>query len=455
MLHSCKILLAGVLLVAGCEADTIERYPYHTHDDDDDDGLDFDWDVDGDVDVDLEADADLNVDVDVDVNADFDIASRIGDALDRVTDATRGTITISNDPNRGYYTTPTSRPSATLRPRTPRPTTRPTRTTRPTPGDVQKPDRVVRDPRDRARDRRTRDRRTRDRGNTGSVDNDRGRADSGNDNARDNTNTSGSSGNDNARDNTNTSGSSGNDNARDNTNRSGSSGNDNARDNTNRSGSSGSSGNDNARDNTNRSGSGGNASGSGGNNNGSNNNAIEQQIAVEVGELFRLTTTGANITLAVEDAGGNAVQGALLRLSNDSLRKLFLVRELNEHQLVVRSTTGTRRVPLTGRGSGIEWELESEGTREVTLNIQGGLVPDHLSANIAVRLHLVTVSGTRLSSTARTANIALRSGRGSVTFVLQEADTRLSFSGGCYRWVVESLSSNRVMFGDEFGNRCR
>ena len=387
-----------MLLVASCQADTIERYPYHTHeDDDDDDDFDLDWDIDGDID--LKAEADLDVDVDVDVDADFDIASKIGDALDRVTDrvtdATRGSIIITNDPHRNTYTTrPADRPTRTLRPtRTPRPTTRPTRTTRPTttPTPTSRPTtRPTRPTRPTTRPTRTTRPTTDDvqKPNRGEP-----RAGSGNDNAS-NTDT-----------NSNT----------------------------------------NANTNTNADTSG---SGAGGNSSG------ERPLKVEVGELFHLTEIGASTTLAVEDADGNAVQGALLRLNGSSSRKLFLVRELDAHYLVVRSTAGTRRVPLTGQESSVEWELEHEGTR-VTLDIEGGLVPDHLSANIAVKLHLVTVSGTRLVSTARTANIALRDGRSSVTFVLQGADTRLSFRSGCYRWGVESLSSNRVMFGDEFGGRCR
>ena len=401
LLCSWKILLAGMLLVAGCQADTIERYPYHTHeDDDDDDDFDLDWDIDGDID--LEAEADLDVDVDVDVNADFDIASKIGDAFnrvtDRVTDATRGSIIITNDPHRNTYTPrPTDRPTRTLRPtRTPRPTTRPTRTTRPTtrptptPRPTTRPTRPTRTTRPTTRPTRT-PRPTTD--GAQRPDRTEPRDRSGNDNASNtDTNTNGST---DTNSNTNTSG-----------------------------------------------------SGAGGNSGGA------RALTVEVGELFHLTETGTSTTLAVENAAGNAVQGALLRLDHSSLRKLFLVRELDEHYLVVRSTAGTRRMPLTGRESRVEWELEHEGA-EVRLDIEGGLVPDHLSANVAVKLHLVTVSGTRLISTARTANIALRNGRGSVTFILQGADARLSFRSGCYRWGVESLSSNRVMFGAEFGARCR
>lgn len=408
MLCSWKILLAGMLLVAGCQADTIERYPYHTHeDDDDDDDFDLDWDIDGDID--LEAEADLDVDVDVDVNADFDIASKIGDAFnrvtDRVTDATRGSIIITNDPHRNTYTTrPTDRPTRTLRPtRTPRPTTRPTRTTRPTtrptptPRPTTRPTRPTRTTRPTTRPTRTTrpttdGTRRPDRAEPRDRDRDRDRDDNTNQNA----NTNGSTDS-----NTNT----------------------------------------NTNANTSGSGAGGNSSGA-------------RPLTVEVGELFHLTETGTSTTLAVEDAAGNAVQGALLRLDNSSLRKLFLVRELDAHYLVVRSTAGTRRLPLTGRESRVEWELEHEGTK-VTLGIDGGLVPDHLSANIAVKLHLVTVSGTRLVSTVRTANIAMHDGRSSVTFILQGADAGLSFRSGCYRWGVESLSSNRVMFGAEFGARCR
>ena len=393
MLYSWKILLAGVLLVGGCKADTIERYPYHTHeDDDDDDDIDLDWDFDGDVD--LNADADLDFDVDVDVNADFDIASRIGDAFDKVTDATRGSIVISNDPHRSTYTkNPTDRPTRTLRPvrttrprratrptRTAQPTTRPTRPTRPTtqptrtPRPTTQPTRPTRPTTQPTRTPRP----TRTRNNNGDDSTRK-------DNAGDNTNTSGN-------------------------------------------------------DNT---------SGSGG-----DGDSGEQLLNVEVGELFHLAATGVRTTLAVEDEAGNTVQGVLLRLDSSSLRKLFLVRKLDEHNLVVRSTSSTRRITLTGRESSVDWKLEHEGAK-VTLDIEGGLVLDHLSANVAVKLHLVTVSGTRLVSTARTANIALRDGRGSVTFVLQGTDAELSFSSGCYRWGVESLSSNRVMFGDEFGHRCR
>lgn len=413
MLCSWKILLVGMLLVAGCQADTIERYPYHTHDDDDDDdGLDLDWDIDGDID--LEADADLDVDVDVDVNADFDIASKIGDAFnrvtDRVTDATRGSIIITNDPHRNTYTTrPTDRPTRTLRPtRTPRPTTRPTRTTRPTtrptptPRPTTRPTRPTRTTRPTTRPPRT-TRPTTDGTRRPDRTEPRDRSDNGN---TGNANTNGST------------------ETRDNTN---------ANTNTN--------GNTSANTDTSGSGAGGNS-------------RSERPLTVEVGELFQLTESGTSTTLAVEDEDGNAVHGALLRLDGNSLRKLFLVRALDEHHLVVRSTAGTRRVPLTGRESRVEWELEHEATK-VTLNIEEGLVADHLSAHIAVKLHLVTVSGTRLISTARTANIALLDGRGTVAFVLQGADARLSFSSGCYRWGVESLSSNRVMFGDEFGARCR
>ena len=303
-------------------------------------------------------------------DADFDIASKIGNAFNRVTDATRGTIVISNDPHSSTYT---PRPPQTVRPtprptHTVRPTPRPTHTVRPTPDNVQKPHRPRYRHKDRDRDRH-----------------------------HGNGNGSGSGGNDN-----------------------------------------GSNGN-------------GSGSGSGGNDNGSGSG--RPSIRVEVGELFRLTATGARTTLVVEDAEGNAVPGVLLRLDSSSERKLFLVRALAEHHLVVRSRAGTRRISLTGLETSVGWTLGRKGAK-VTLDIEGGLVPDNLSAHVAVKLHLVTVSGTRLVSTARTANIALRDGGGAVTFVLQGTDAQLSFISGCYRWVVESLSSNRVMFGAEFGDLC-
>ena len=415
--YSWKILLASVLLVSGCKADTIERIPYHSHHDDDDDGIDIDWDFDGDVDLDADADLDFGVDVDVDVDADFDIASRIGDAFDRVTDrvtdATRGTIVISNDPHRNTYSSqPNDPPTRRLRPvRTTRPSTQPSRTTQPT----TQPTRTPRATTDNTqRDGRIVDPRNKDRNRNRDTDRNRNR-DRNRDRTKDqNSNNKNSSGN------------------------SGSSNNGN--------GSSGSA-----------SGSGNNGNSGNGNNNGrsgNNNSNNEQPLSVEVGELFHLTDTGSGTTVAVEDEDGSTKQGVLLRLGNSSLRKLFLTRELDEHYLIIRSSAGTRRIPITGQDSSIDWALEHRDAK-VTLSIEGGLVPDHLSANIAVKLHLVTASGTRLASTTRTANIALRNGSGSVTFILRGNDAKLNFQNGCYRWSVESLSSNRVMFGDEFGDRCR
>ena len=436
LFYSWKILLAGVLLVSGCQADTIERYPYHSHhDDDDDDGIDLDWDFDGDVDLDADADLDFGVDVDVDVDADFDIASRIGDAFDRVTDrvtdATRGTITISNDPHRNssYSTHPNDRPTRRLRPvRTTRPTTQPSRTTDPaaqptrspraTTDNTRRPDRV----RDRNNDRNSSRDRDTDRDRSRSRDRDRQR-----DRDRDSNNTNSSSNNTNSSsNNTNSSNDNGN-NAR--------SGSSNDNGNNARSGS----GNDNGSDA--RSGSG------------NDNGNSAQPISVEVGELFHLSSSGVGTTVAVQDKYGVALQRVLLRLGSGSLRKLFLTRALAEHYLIVHSSNGKRRIPLTGKESSIDWTLEHSDTK-VTLNIEGGLVPDHLSANIAVKLHLLTARGTGLASTTRTANIALRNGRGSVTFILRGSDAKLNFNNGCYRWVVESLSSSRVMFGAEFGGRC-
>ena len=186
------------------------------------------------------------------------------------------------------------------------------------------------------------------------------------------------------------------------------------------------------------------------NNNGNGNNAI-MPVQVDVGELFSLAGTG---TLSVEDAQGNALSGVLLSLNGNMLRKLFLTRELSDHYLILRSRYSTQRVPVTGKASSIIWTLEQEGAR-VKLDIEGGLLPDHVSAHVALKLHLVTVSGVKLTSTARTSSLALRDGNGSVTFVLQGNDTSLNFNNGCYRWVVETLSFDRAMFGEEFGGRCQ
>ncbi len=399
---SGKILLAGALLMAGCRADPIYRYPHYVHDDDDDDDIDIDFDFDGDVD--FEADASLDFDVDVDV--DVDIASRIGDVFDRVTDVTSGTIVISRDPNvsrdpNRTYRPPTPSPTRTVRPaRTPRPTTRPTRTsdtttnptrpTRPTTRPTRTSDTTTRPTRTtRPTARPTRTPRPTTRPTTRPT------------RTPSNSDSSGSGGNDNS----NSNGSGGNDNSNSN----------------------GSGGNDNS-----------NSNGSGGN----------DHVRVEVGELFSLTGTG---TLTVEDAQGNAVVGVLLRLGSGALRELFLTRELFEHYLVVRDSTDVRRVFVTGQASRVTWRLEHEGMK-VILGIEGGMLPDHQSANIALRLHLVTVGGVRMVSTVRTANLALREGRGSATFTLHGNDARLNFARGCYRWVVET--SNRALFGDEFGGRC-
>ena len=170
--HGLKIVLLGALLLSGCRADPVERYPYHRYDDDDDyyddyfddydDDIDIDLSFDKDIDIDAEAELDFDVDVDLDAGLDFDIAASIGDVFDAVADFTRGTVVISNDPHRSdpYPTyTPVPRPTRTLRPTTratarstprptytpvPRPTARPTRSPRPTARPTARPTRSPR-----------------------------------------------------------------------------------------------------------------------------------------------------------------------------------------------------------------------------------------------------------------------------------------------------------------------
>lgn len=385
------LLLIALALVIGCEAESIERYPYHTYYDDDDDyyddddffdediDIDFELDIDKDIDINADADIDLGVDVDLGANIDagLDIDAQIDSIFDRVEDLTNGTIVIGRDRDRDSDRDYDSSPAPYI-PRTrpsPRPSPRRSYTPRPLPNDTTRPTSIPRTT-DRPRYTPTPTRATRRPPRTTPTRKP-------------------------------------------------------------------------SRRPSNRA-----------------TNNTQSSLSKQVGELFALDIAAGNatVTLAVENDNGNKIDGALLRLGGGlmastggkkiKIRKLFLTRELADHLLAIRGETSNRHLALTARSSPVTWTLQHD-EEQVTLKVEGGMLTTDDAVYVAVKLHLVTVSGAVLVNSKNNASILINDGRGEITFKLSDNDTKFSFSGGCYRWAVETLSPDRALFGNEFGGQCQ